>query len=405
MMLLRLALYSLINRRSTVSLVVLSIALSVALILGVESIRHNARQSFTQTISGTDLIVGPRTGQIELLLYSVFHIGQPSANLGWQSYEQMRALPGVRWTAPLSLGDSHRGYRVVGTSPSLFEHYRYAGDRPLALQVGAWFDTDRQAVIGAAVAASLNYAIDDQIVIAHGVGAGSFEQHDDSPMTISGILEPSGTPMDRAIFVSLGAIADLHADPLNRRRDKTLSSITAALVGLDSPIATFTVQRAVNQDAREPMMAILPGVALTQLWQVMSLAEGALSAIAIAVAIAAILGMLATTLAGLNERRREMAILRSQGARPWQIVALLVSESLLTTLAAVVLGLLLRALLLVALAPWLLARYALVLPVTWPSQGEWLIIAAFLVAGTLAGLIPAWRAYRRALNDGLSLRI
>ena len=186
-MILRLAIASLLARTATVSMTVLAIALSVALFLGVEQIRTGARDSFANTISGTDLIVGARTGSVQLLLYSVFRIGNATNNVTWESYQDIAAQPQVDWIVPISLGDSHRGFRVMGTTTGFFEHYRYRRDRSLTFADGGEMEDLFDAVVGADVAAQLGYALGDPIIITHGLA--SFSRHDDQPFRIAGILE------------------------------------------------------------------------------------------------------------------------------------------------------------------------------------------------------------------------
>ena len=196
-----LAVKSLRNRKFTALLTVLSIALSVMLLLGVERIRSESRESFTATISGTDLVVGARSSPVHLLLYAVFRIGNPTNNLRWDSYQAIAQRPQVAWTIPLSLGDSHRGYRVVGTDDNYFEHFRYARDRALRFAQGRAFADEHDTVLGADVARTLGYRLDDQIVIAHGAGEVSFVEHDELPQRVVGILAPTGTPVDRTVHV------------------------------------------------------------------------------------------------------------------------------------------------------------------------------------------------------------
>ena len=203
---------SLINRRFTALLTVLSIALSVTLLVGVERLRTEARASFANTLSGTDLIVGARSGPVQLLLYSVFRIGDATNNFSWQSYRDIAAMPKVAWTVPISLGDSHRGFRVLGTTPGYFEHYRYARDRQLVIAEGQPFADLYDAVLGAEVAEKLGYRIGDPIVVAHGASDVSFARHDDKPFTVVGILARTGTPVDRTVHVSLEAIEAIHVD-------------------------------------------------------------------------------------------------------------------------------------------------------------------------------------------------
>ncbi len=419
MIVFRLALQSLRARWLTALLSVLAIAFSVMLLLGVEKVRTGARQSFADTISGTDLIIGARSGGVQLLLYSVFRIGNATNNMTWQSYKDIAALPDVDWTVPMSLGDSHRGFRVLGTTDHFFKHYRFRGDQKLAFANGSAFSDIFDAVIGADVAAALDYKIGDKIVIGHGLGSVSFLDHGDKPFQVKGVLEKTGTPVDRTVHVSLGAIEAIHVDwqqgaPIPgqsvsaedvRRMDLTPQSITAMLVGLKTRLAVFRVQRAVNDYAPEPLSAILPGAALQQLWGLVGVAETALAAVSAMVVVTALLGMVTMILTTLNERRREMAILRSVGASPATVLGLLATEAGVLTLAGAVLG---TGLLYAGLAisrPWIDRVYGLNLPLAAPTSWELMTLCGIVAAGVLAGFGPAFLAYRRSLADGMTVRV
>lgn len=419
MAILALAWKSLRNRRFTAALTVASIALSVALLLGVERIRHEAKASFTSTISGTDLIVGARSGPVQLLLYAVFRIGNATNNISWASWEAISAHPRVAWAIPLSLGDSHRGFRVLGTSRAYFEHYRFARDRGLTFGQGGPFDDLYDAVLGAEVARELGYGLGQSMVIAHGTGDVSFARHEDQPFRVVGILASTGTPVDRTVHVSLEAIEAIHLDwqggaPLPgrslgphqaRAMDLRPEAITAGLVGLKSRVATFQVQRFVNDYPREPLLAILPAVALTELWGLIGVAEGALLVVSACVVVVGLFGMLTALLTSLNERRREMAILRSVGARPLHVFGLILGESLVLTLVGVLFGLALLYGLLAAAQPLLVTRFGLYLPIGPPGATELVLLGAVILAGVVVGLLPAYRAYRLSLADGLSIRV
>jgi putative ABC transport system permease protein len=414
----RLAWASLLNRKITALLTVLAIAASVMLLLGVEKVRTGARQSFADTISGTDLIVGARTGDVQLLLYSVFRIGNATNNVTWRSYNDIASRPDVAWAVPLSLGDSHRGFRVLGTSRAYFDRYRYREGQGLTFTAGAPFADVFDAVLGADVAAALGYRLGDPIVVAHGLGSVSFAPHADKPFRVAGILAKTGTPVDRTVHVSLEGIEAIHVDwqggarapgtglPADevRKMDLTPKAITAAMIGLKTRIAVFRLQRAVNDYAEEPLSAILPGVALQELWSLIGTAETALAAISIMVVVTALLGMATMILATLNERRREMAILRSVGARPATILALLTAEAAALTAAGVVLGGLLLYGALWALRPYIDARYGLYLDIQPPTAREWEALAAIVGGGVLAGIVPAIRAVRLSLADGMMVR-
>ena len=403
----KLALHSLWARRSSALLTLVTIALSVALLLGVDKLRLQAKQSFASTISGTDLIVGARSGQIQLLLYSVFHIGAASNNLSWSSYQQIAQRDEVKWTIPISLGDSHRGYRVVGTDNRFFEHYRFGKRQALQFAHGRGLETTYDVVVGAQVAERLNYQLGDSVVVGHGLGAVSFNQHDHFPFTITGVLAPTGTPVDRSVFVGLDGIEAIHlparSEPYTAAELQP-KSITAFMVGLNSRMRVFGLQRWIADYKAEPLQAILPGVTLGQLWGLLGMVEVALLLIASAVVLTGFLSMLAALLSSLKERRREMAILRAVGAKPRHVFALLLWESLLLSVGGALLGILLMYLILLVVKPLLLSQLGFQLDLEVLALNQIYLLAAIVIAGTLTGLIPAWRAYRYSLNDGMSIR-
>ena len=409
----RLVAASLWSRRLAVAFVVVAVAVSSLLFVTVERLRAGAFQSFASTISGTDLIVGARSGGVQLMLYAVFRIGNATNNITWESVEDVAALPDVDWVVPLSLGDSHRGYRVVGTSPEYFERYRYGRDRALELREGTAFADLFSVVLGAEVADALGYGVGDRIVVAHGLGSADLVRHDELPFTVSGVLARTGTPVDRSLHVSLEAITAIHVDwesgararqttpeAAIRAMDLTPTQVTALLVGLDREIAVFRTARAINAYREEPLLAVLPGVALQELWSVIGVAERALAGVSAMVVLTAIVGLVATILATLEQRRREIAVLRSLGARPRTIAGLLVAEAGAVALGGVALGLALTVVIYPLVVPWLRASYGLDLALA-PSAREVAVLLAIVLAALLAGLVPAWRAYRMGTGEGL----
>ncbi len=454
---LTLALKSLRNRRGTALLTVLSIACAVVLLLGVERLRHESRESFTNTISGTDLIVGARSSPVHLLLYSIFHVGNATNNITWDSYRSIAQRPEVAWTIPLSLGDTHRGFRVLGTGPEFFEHFRFGENRTLQFAEGQVLSESQDAVLGAEVAAKLRYGLGARIVVARGAGEVSFALHEAHPLIVRGILHRTGTPVDRTVFVTLAGIDAMHepmatgyaGDPLGealaarrgrpgaashaREDDATRhahgaeghapapdeaghagagaasgthhSAITAFLVGLKSRAAVLSMQRAVNEYRGEPLTAILPGATLPELWEIVGVAERALFGVSILVIAVGLTGMLIALLTGLNERRREMAVLRSVGASPAQVFALILGEAALLTFCGIALGIVLLYAGLALGQPWLEARLGLFIPIGWPSMREASLAALVAVAGIIIGLVPGYRMYRQSLADGMTIRV
>ncbi|WP_298395180.1 ABC transporter permease [uncultured Azonexus sp.] len=412
--LLRLALASAWNRRLSLGLTLLAVMLAATLLLSVERIREAARDSFAQSVSGSDLIVGARTSPVQLVLYSVFRLGEATNNLDWASYQKIAADPAIAWSVPLSLGDSHRGYPVLGTTADYFIHFHYGDRQPLRLADGVVFAGIFEAVLGAEVAQRLGYRVGDRITLSHGDGGLPGMEHDDKPFTVVGILAPTGTPVDRTVHVGLAAIEAIHLDWIGgapvpgfnigaevvQKFDLTPKSITAFLVGLHQRAEVFRIQRRINQFADEPLLAVMPGVALDQLWQTVGVVERALQAVSWLVLAVGLAGLMATMLAGLDQRRREMAILRSIGAGRRHILGLLLLESGLVSLLGCLLGLAAVSLF-AAVGGDLLAAFGLAALPLAVSVGEMKLLGAVLVCGLAVGVLPAWRAYRLSLADGL----
>lgn len=410
---------SLLNRKATTVLTVLSFALGVLLLLGVEKVRTETRQSFLSTVSGTDLIVGARSGPVNLLLYSVFRIGNATNNISWQSYQDIASSRSVAWSVPIALGDSHKGFRVLGTTSGYFEHVKYGAKQSLSFAEGQAFNQLFDVVLGADVAKKLGYQLADEIVIAHGAGTVSFVKHDNLPFKVVGILAPTGTPSDRTLFVSLGGIEAIHqgwqsgspsAKSLKLSHQDfegvTLEpeTITGAFIGLKSRMAAFQLQRAINEYREEPLLAIMPALTLQELWQLIGVAEQSLLVVSALVVFSTLLGMMITMLSSLQERRREIAILRAVGARPQHILFLLTNEALLIAVFGALLGWASLYLSLYTLSPYFVEWFGIHLAISGPSLKEGGMVLVIVLAALLMSLIPGWRAYKNSLFDGLTVR-
>lgn len=415
---LRLAALSAWSRRLTLGLSLLAIALAVTLLLAVERIRVDARQSFSQSVSGVDLVVGARSGAVQLMLHAVFHAGAASNAISWDSYRMLASHPAVDWALPLSLGDSHRGFAVLGTSVGYFERFRHGDHEALRFREGKPFAGIFEAVLGSEVAQALGYRLDTAITLSHGL-AELGPAHGDKPFRVVGILAPTGTPVDRTVHVSLEAISALHLEwvggtPLPgvsipadyvTRFDLKPKEISAALVGLKQRSDVFRMQRFINQYRGEALLGVMPGVALDELWQTVGVVERSLLAVSALVVLVGLAGLAATLLAGLNERRRELAILRALGAGPGQVFLMLIAEGVLVTSLGALLGLALLSLGSGLAAPWLLDRFGVAIGTRWPNAGELALIGAVIGTGLVASLVPGWRAWRMSLADGLTPRL
>lgn len=418
-MLLKLARQSLWHRKSTVLMTLLSLTISIALLLGIDHLRLEAKRSFTSTVAGTDLIVGARSGQLNLLLYSVFRLGNATNNISYANYQQLKKHPQVAWAIPMALGDSHRGFRVLGTNGDYFQHFRYGQQQQLSFQSGVVFAGVYQAVLGATVAKKLGYQLGDNIVLSHGVGAVSFTQHKDQPFQVVGILAATGTPVDQTVHVNLQSIEAIHlgwqggaprlgkGPKLNAEQLAALEPkvLTSFMLGLKSKVATFAIQRQINEFKGEPLTAILPGAALAELWQMLAMVENMLLLVTLLVLIAALIGMVTTLLAAMKERQREMAILRAVGARPLQLFWLIELEVLCISLCSIVLAVVLLTGALALAQPLLSSQYGLVIALLpWHAHTA-ALLAALLALALLLGAIPSYLTYRQSLAQGLTVRL
>lgn len=413
-----LALNSLRFRALPVSLIIISLTLGLSLVLIVDRIQDGTRRGFEQTLSGVDLIIGPRSGDLQMLLYTVFHLGNATNNVTRQSVDAIATHPNIEWVVPIALGDSHRGYRVVATDPHYFDHIRGAGGDPMRFAQGSPLDALNDVVLGATVAARLGYTLGDSLVLSHGsstMGA----VHDDYAFTVTGILEPTGTPTDQAIFIRLEGFSLLHLGWQSGSRlfstDRILAAkpslsdlrpkeITAAFVGVKSRLQLFQLQRAINEYPEEALSGVLPGVALGQLWSLLATADRAFHLLAWIILGVAVVSMMTMTVTSLESRHREMSILRAVGASPAYLGGLLLAEAAWIGIAASTLAITLVGIASVWARPWLENTLGISPELHWITGSDWLTLGGVTLAGILSALIPAFLLYRSTLQHGLTER-
>ena len=467
------ALQSLRYRFGGVLLTVLAVALSVFVLLGVEHVRQEAKSGFASTVSGVDLIVGARTGEINLLLLSIFRIGNATTNIEWETVEEIENLERVAWSVPITLGDSHKNFRVVGTTQDFFDRYQYGTKQPLVFEKGSEFEALQDVVLGSRAATELDYRLGDSLVLSHGMADTSFTHHDELPFNVVGILERSGTPIDNALFVSLEAIDAIHDDENGGSHEEhdeghkghedhdeheshddhdehdshaheedhkghedhdeheshddhdahdahkheeghkghddheghnhgPIGTVTAMLVGLESPAFALQVQRAINEYQGEALLAILPGVALAQLWTLVGGIEGTLRGISILVFISSIFGLNAMLLASMRERRREVFVLRSIGAPSSFVLALLLLESLLIVTIGIAAAVVALFGAISAVNGFLADQIGVTLSMAIFSEASLIAIGLIYISSILLSLLPAMQAYRASQNPSWS---
>lgn len=415
MILLRLALKSLRARSLTTALTIFSIGLSVMLLVGVDRLREATQAGFSGTLSRTDLIVGARGGGLPLLLSSIFHLGNASNNISWDTYQHFAHHPAVAWTIPISMGDSYHGYRVIATDDNFYQHYQYRRDNHLRFAQGRAPQGIFEVVLGNDVAEDRKDGLGQKIVLSHGIEDHSIFHHEATPFTVVGILAPTATPVDRAVYITLLGEEAMHfgwsggtppaigetapaLDPSKLKVDE----ITCFLLGAKSRLSTLYLQREINTYKPEPLTSIIPAYTLQELWSLFNYADTALSLVSGAVLVVGLMAMLIALYTALNERRREIAILRAVGLHARQIFFLFLMESTLIAGAGTALGILAVYTLLFALRSVIERNFGLPIEPVGLSPRVEIYAVATIVYGAVLGVVPAIRAYRNSLIDGLN---
>lgn len=435
---LSLAVKSLWHRRIATILTIFSISLSVALFVGVGRTKEATRDAFSGAISRVDLIVGPRSGTLSLLLYSVFHVGTPTHNVSMKAVEFAKRQPQVDWVVPFSLGDGFNGFPVVGTTPELFERYKFRDGASIKFSTGAAFKADNEATIGSDVAVRLGLGIGSKIILSHGhtEDGDGFEKHEDNPFSVVGVLLPTGTPLDRSVFVSLTGMAEIHrelikedgpehsesahADHHDHEDDHDhehadssfelddgkiqVTAVSGFFLGAKNRMEALNLQRTLNTWEGDALLAILPGMAMAELWKNLSIFESALSVVSFCVVVAGILGLFVSLYIASGYRRREMMILRAIGAGPSTIFVMLAGEAVFLVLAGILAGAGLMYAGLAILSPWIERKFSVVISFTTFSTQDVVFAAGMLVVGCVVGVLASWNAYRTAMHDGLGTR-
>jgi len=412
----RIAAASIRSRIVPTILVMIALTTSMALLLAVDRIQDATKRGFNQSLSGVDLVLGPRGSGIELILYTVFHLGKPTNNITTETLEDIESKPFIEWAIPIALGDSHRGFRVISTTAKYFDHIQFGGDQSLTFEAGRPFSALNDVVIGSAVADELDYSVGSSIFVTHGSEALG-KVHDDFAFKVSGILNPTGTPTDQAIFVSLEGYELIHLGWTNGSQAVSLKNldvsqipkerlypktITAAYLGLSSKLNLFKVSRSINEYAEEPVNAVIPGVALAELWSMLGSIDIVFRIFNWLIIAISLIGMVTMTLTGLDSRTREMTILRALGATPANLASMVLIETAIVSITAVLLAIGLVRLLTWGAADFLSHWAGVRIDLTWINFSELSTLMTIVLAGLCASLIPAVMVYRRSLARGFS---
>lgn len=378
----------------------LLLTLGLASITFVVLVGEQAQRAFQRDLAGIDLVVGAKGSPMQLILSGVFHIDVPPGNVPLADVQALARQPQVAKLIPISLGDSFRGHRIVGTTPAYLAHYgaRFAEGE-------AWL-RPLQAVAGAQVARSTGLRTGDRFTGTHGLAAGGHE-HGDTPYELSGVLAPCGCVLDRLLITGLESVWQVHEKALATDPDdlKALAAereVTLALISYKSPLAAVSFPRYVN--AQTGLQAAAPAIEVTRLLRLLGVGREVLQGLGAVLLLTAALSVFIALWNAVRERRADLAMLRMLGATPARVAALLLCEALWLAVLASLLGLLAGHGLTALVASVLQDQQSL--PISgwqWVPAEAWIPLAAISVAG-LAALIPAVTAYRTDVAQLLNTR-
>ena len=467
-----LVIQSLLNRWLSCLLIILTLAFSISLFFTVSRIQESVRSSFQNTISGVDSVVAARGGDLQILLNSVFLIGEPNSTIRWGTFKDITDNNKMNWAVPITLGDSHKGYRVIGTTNNYFKEIKYSSGKNIEFLSGNSFNDVFDVVLGNAVANKLKYNLGAEIIITHGLSDvgevhtfssekenhsdhadhddhadeehdnhddhvdhddhAKHEEHDNHEdhadegheghnhenlgFKVTGILKPTGTPIDNAVYISLAGIEAMHTGWIGNQKVIDVSieqimqselkpkTISAIFVSLKNRTQVFQFQRDVLNYKEEAISSVMPGITLSRLWALTGNVDKAFKIITFFIIIIALLGMIAMTIAGLNGRRREMAILRSVGASPTNIVSLLLVESIIISLISCAIGYILMIIIFSIGKDYLQNNYGIFINSFSIKNYDLQMIISIICAALIATIVPAIQIYKNTLRDGLNVR-
>jgi len=443
----RLVLRNLKRRPLATLLTTMSVSLGVALFAAVGNLREASESGFQRSAGLCDTLVGAKGSTLELTLNALYHMGQSQGNIPYSLYEDVRATPGVLWSVPLALGDSYRGYRIVGVTDDLFSRVQLSAAGREEAQEGLTFaegegfvhtadhfahikedlaakeaeegaeehddhsghhhahDHDAelfQAVVGSRVAEETGLTLGAEFFPSHGV-AGASEEHQDAPAKVIGILEPTGTPLDRAIYLPIGAyyVMEGHEpkEGMVEGGARDPRGLSAVMLGTKAGFYRAGIYRNLND--RLDAMAVYPSVEVRKLFEIVGTGDLVLRWISLLVVVVALLGVMVAIYNTMGARRKEFAILRALGARRRSLLGLVVSESALLGFFGGLLGLLLAGILVMLVGEQVRALTGVAVQ-AWPGLPELWLLLAVTVAAAIAGLVPAMAAYRTETAHALA---
>lgn len=397
------------------SVTVVSTALAAGLVMSVFSIQRQTEQAFTGGPIGFDAVLGARGSQLQLVLNTVFHLETSPGNIPWRMYEEIRKRPYVELAIPYAVGDNYHGYRIVGTTPELFERFEYQAGRRFRVQPGgSFFDPLRaEAVIGSFVAEKTGLRVGSTINPYHGLTFDPSAKHADEYVVV-GVLEPTNSPSDRVIWIPIEGIFRMSGHQLRGSGETYVPArgeaipdehkeVSAVMLKLKSPQAGMLLDQEVNKQGKTATVAWPIGTVMADLFSKMGWVTRILQLVAYLVVVVAAASICAAIYNTINERRREFAILRALGARRATVHAAIVLESSVIAVIGSLVGYAVYAAILAGAAVVVRQQTGVVLEAWRSFPAElWATPIVMTLLGAAAGAVPAMKAYATDVASNLT---
>jgi putative ABC transport system permease protein len=383
-----------LNTALSLLLLSLGVATIVLLILVVSQIEERMQRD----ARGIDLVVGAKGSPMQLMLSGIYHLDAPTGNIPLASARALEKNRMIRKAIPLGLGDSWKGYRIVGAPHSYVEHYG-------ARVSGRLWEKPMEAVLGAEVAQRTGVGVGGKFTGAHGIG-GEGDEHKEAPYTVVGVLAKSDSVLDRLVLTGIESVWQVHEqhqgpeDEADRKALEEAREVTVVLVQYASPLAAAMLPRQIN--AQSELQAASPAYETARLFRIVGVGVEALRAFAVVLIFAAALSVFIALYTALEERRYDLAVMRTLGASPRKLFGLLMTEGVVLSLVGAVVGLALGHVLAAVLGAWLEGQQQYrISGLEWRPEELWLALVA-LAVGIIAAFLPAWRAYRTEVSKVLA---
>ena len=398
MRMLQLAYANLKEHSLSTILSVMLLGIGVGMVSFIVTVSEQLNDRFNRDIRGIDMVVGAKGSPLQLILSAVYQIDNPTGNIPIAEVNKLKRHPLIKYSIPLSYGDSYRGFRIVGTDSIYLTHYK------ATFSDGNIWKHSMDVVLGSSVAEKLNLKMGSHFHGNHGFDTEG-HAHEESHYNVVGILNPTGTVADRLILTSTESVWDIHNhddaehthESEHSHEEEETGEITALLVKFKSPMGIMQIPRMVNQ--KTSMQAALPAIEINRLYSLMGVGFTTLQIIGMVIMCIAALSVFISLLNSLKERKYELALMRSLGASPFKLFGLIVQESLLICLAGYALGIILGRIGIMLLSYFGEDQFQFSVSQTGAAAVEIWLLPLTLSIGLIAALIPAVRAYRSDISS------